>query len=444
MKTRILTTALIALFAAPAAAQVELHGFVEAAGGVRLGDVSEAPAYWILPDPAPRVWGPGASDYTLLESRLQLRGDLYGDAGDAHFALDFLGDQVADAGVEVIVREAWAKFATFDNNLEVRAGRQPTTWGTGDLLFVNDLFPKDWVAFFAGREEQYLKNPVDALRFGIFGLPVNIDIVLVPRFTPDNLPSGERLAFWAPQPVPALDPPDEIGNGELSIRLNRYFGSWNWSAYGYVGRWKQPLGAIPTVGEGITNFYYPELNVWGASTRGGLFGGVAWLEGGYYDSREDGSGEDVFVPNSEIRGMSGYERQWFTDFTGGVQFYAEYMMDHDVATDARRAFIDNASGGNPVAEAALEDQFYLKDELRTLVTLSLRKQWLYQTLTTSAFLYLSPSDKDSYTRLIVSYALNDEVTLTAGANLFTADDARTQFGMNDENDNLYLRVRYGF
>ena len=28
-------------------------------------------------------------------------------------------------------------------------------------------------------------------------------------------------------------------------RLNRYFGAWNWSAYGYVGRWKQPLGLVP-------------------------------------------------------------------------------------------------------------------------------------------------------------------------------------------------------
>ena len=86
----------------------------------------------------------------------------------------------------------------------------------------------------------------------------------------------------------------------------------------------------------------------------------------------------------------------------------------------------------------------IKDEFRTLVTLNLRKQWLYQTLTTSAFVYYSPSDKDSYTRLVVSYALSDEVTLTGGANLFTADDPRTQFGMNDDNDNVYARIRYGF
>ncbi|RKZ07041.1 hypothetical protein DRQ32_10475, partial [bacterium] len=107
------------------------------------------------------------------------------------------------------------------------------------------------------------------------------------------------------------------------------------------------------------------------------------------------------------------------------------------------AFIDQAVSGG-ADEATVEDQFFLKDELRTLVTLNLRKQWLYQTLTTSAFIYYSPSDVDSYTRLVVSYALNDEVTLTTGANLFTADDPRTMFGMNDTNDNIYARVRYGF
>ncbi|RKZ14327.1 hypothetical protein DRQ53_11795 [bacterium] len=331
----------------------------------------------------------------------------------------------------------------------MRVGRQPTTWGTGNLLFINDMFPKDWVSFFAGRDTQYLKNPVDAVRLGFFGLPVDVDLVYVPQFTPDTLPSGERLVFWAPGLVPTMNPTDELGNGELSVKLNRYVGSWNWALYGYVGRWKQPLGAVPDMvappvdPSGLTSFYYPELNVWGASTRGGLFGGVASVEAGYYDSREDGSGDNVFVPNSEIRAMAGYERQWFTDFTGGLQFYAESMMDYGTAVDARQAFIDQAVSGG-ADEATVEDQFFLKDELRTLVTLNLRKQWLYQTLTTSAFIYYSPSDVDSYTRLVVSYALNDEVTLTTGANLFTADDPRTMFGMNDTNDNIYARVRYGF
>lgn len=351
MKTLNAIVAILVLIAAtPAVAQLEIHGFVEAAGGFRLQDPSAPPAYW---DPAflPPIWD-GKQDYALLESRLQLRGDLYGSGGDAHFALDFLGDQAAtdparEDPVQVIVREAWAKFSTFGNHLEVRAGRQPATWGTGDLLFINDMFPKDWVSFFIGREEQYLKNPVDAVRFGIFGLPVDVDVVLVPQFTPDTLPSGERLVFWAPALAPTFDPTSEIGNGEIALRLNRYVGSWNWSAYGYLGRWKQPLGGAFAPGSGIVHFYYPELNVWGGSTRGSLLGGVAWLEGGYYDSREDPSGDDVFLPNSEVRAMVGYERQWFTDFTGGAQFYVEQMMDYAAASDAREAWIASASGVTP-------------------------------------------------------------------------------------------------
>ena len=219
---------MLLMAALPAAAQLELHGFVEMAGGVRLQDPGDPPAYW-NPDSLPPLWN-SPQDFSLLESRLQLRGDIYGDAGDAHFALDFLGDQVRDDGVQVIVREAWAKFSTAGNHLEVRAGRQPTTWGTGDLLFINDMFPKDWVAFFSGREEQYLKNPVDAVRFGIFGLPVNVDIVYVPQFTPDNIPLGERLVFWAPGLVPIEVPASELGPGELAVRRTKYFGAGTWSA----------------------------------------------------------------------------------------------------------------------------------------------------------------------------------------------------------------------
>ena len=113
-----------------------------------------------------------------------------------------------------------------------------------------------------------------------------------------------------------------------------------------------------------------------------------------------------------------------------LEAYKDHVIDQAVSGGADRATV--------------EDQFFLKDELRTLVTLNLRRQWLYQTLTTSVFVYYSPSDADSYTRLVASYALSDEVTLTLGANLFTADDPRTLFGMNDLNDNIYGRIRYGF
>lgn len=421
----LLTVLLAWVVAAPAAAQVELRGFVESATGAATADRVDA-----------------LGEFTLRETRLQLKGDVYGDVGETHFVVDFLADQVVD-DTQITVREGYVKFNAFDNALEVRAGRQPTTWGTGDLLFINDLFPKDWQSFFVGREDQYLKYPSDALRLGLFSLPFNLDFVYTPEFTPDRVPTGERLEFWAPAQVPPMLPADELGNGEFALRANRYFGSWNWAAYGYMGFWKSPQGAMADAMGAITGFYHPELNVWGASGRGPLFGGVAWMEGGYYDSREDEDGSDLYVPNSEIRGMVGYERQWWSDFTGGMQFYWEGMQDHDAAVAARAMAIDQAVAGG-ADRAAVEEMLFLKDENRTLITTRLTQNFDYQTVQASFFAFYSPSDEDAYVRFSIGYDYSDQLKLTVGTNFFTGNDHRTLFGMNDDNDNVYARARFIF
>jgi hypothetical protein len=38
-----------------------------------------------------------------------------------------------------------------------------------DLIFINDLFPKDWESFFIGRDTEYLKAPSDAAKISLFG-----------------------------------------------------------------------------------------------------------------------------------------------------------------------------------------------------------------------------------------------------------------------------------
>ena len=419
--------AVLLAWAGPASAQLELHGFVEAGTGVRLVDQPDPPAF-VLPPGAqlPSAWS-GEKDYVLRETRLQLKGDLYGDAGEAHFVTDFLADQASGDGVEVALREGYIKFNAFADKLEARVGRQPTTWGTGDLLFINDLFPKDYVSFFVGRDDQYLKSPSDAVRLGFFGLPVALDVVYTPEFTPDVLPTGERLVFYSPAFAPVVRPTTDLENGELAVRASRYLGGFNLAGYVYRGFWKSPMGALTTQ-SGISGFYHPELRVYGASARGGFQGGVAWLEGGYYDSSEDPDGTDPFVPNSEIRAMAGYERQWWSDFTGGAQVYWEGLQDYE---DYKR--IQQVHFG--------EDG---KDENRVLLTLRLMQMMRYQTVKLSAFTFYSPTDEDAYVRLGVTYDYTDQLQLNVGSNLFQGSDNRTLFGMNEDNSNVFGRVRYSF
>ncbi len=65
------------------------------------------------------------------------------------------------------LREASLVFSP-SADTDVKVGRQILTWGTGDLVFINDLFPKDWVSFFIGRDVEYLKAPSDALKVSAF------------------------------------------------------------------------------------------------------------------------------------------------------------------------------------------------------------------------------------------------------------------------------------
>ena len=400
-------SALIAV-AGTASADVDWHGFVEGGYGLRTAE---------------DAWFDGAQDYTLKETRAQLQLSSYGDRGEAFLRLDFLQDAVVSNETELEIREGWLRFSTLGDKLDVKAGRQALTWGTGDLIFVNDLFPKDWVSFFSGREDQYLKAPADAVRLGVFGLPFDMDVVLMPTFTADRLPDGSRLSFYTPPGVagPPVHPGDETEDGEAAIRLSKYVGGFNLSLYGYRGFYKTPAGMRA---DGMP--VYPKLNAYGASLRTSGFGGVYWFEGGYYDSREDADGTDPMAANSSARILAGYERQLLTDFNVGLQWYGEQMMDHE----------EYAAG--------LPDGTREQDELRQIVTLRAEKMLLYHTLRLSFFTFYSPTDEDFYLRPMVSYKVTDEVEVAVGGNIFEGDCDQTQFGQFDNNDNVYTRIRYSF
>ncbi|NIV15275.1 MAG: hypothetical protein GWN62_29695, partial [Aliifodinibius sp.] len=62
-----------------------------------------------------------------------------------------------------------------------------------------------------------------------------------------------------------------------------------------------------------------------ASIRGTLFGGVANAEGAYYHSYDDQEGGNPNIPNSQIRGLIGYEHELISNFTLGLQNYWEWL-----------------------------------------------------------------------------------------------------------------------
>jgi len=394
----------------PAAGQ-EVHGFVEGLAGARTAEGQ----------------GLTAGEYTAQEARFQLRLSGYGDDAEYFARIDFLSDPVEDGRDGLEIREAYLTYTGL-GRLDFKVGRQALTWGTGDLLFINDVFAKDWESFFIGREDQYLKAPHDALRLGIYPSFVDLDLVLIPTFQPDRLPMPPRLGVYDPfggLPRTVQMPKKKLGNGEIAARASRTVGGWDLALYGYWGRSRQPLG-VSRVDSTEVVLFHPRVDTYGASVRGNLLGGVVNLEGAYLYSLDDKSGADPLVENSWVRWMFGYDRQLASDTQLGLQGYYELMVDYD-------CYKSRLPQGQP-----------LRDELRQIYTLRLTQMFQYQTLIFSLFTFWSPTDEDYYLRFSVDKKLTDALNVVVGTNVFGGNEEWTLFGSQEYNDNVYLRARYSF
>lgn len=367
-------------------------------------------------------------DMSLNEVRMQLEASTYNDWADFEIKGDVYAGLVEEEA-QFDLREAFMFSRPF-RFMDVKVGRQVLTWGTGDLLFINDMFPKDWQSFFIGRDVEYLKAPSDAAKVSLFSDFANIDIVYTPQFDSDEFISGERLSYWnsnlsslaGRNAVQHTDKPDRwFQDDELAVRVYKNINNYELAFYGYHGYWKSPGGQNPSGTQAI----FPDLDVYGTSLRGAVGEGIGNLEFGYYQSKDDESGTDGRINNSQIRFLAGYKQEIGRDFTAGVQYYLEHMMDYD-----------EHQASSPVG---LES-----DRNRHVTTLRLTKLLMNQNLTLSLFTYYSPSDKDAYLRPKINYKATDNLMLEAGANIFFGDYPDTFFGQFKNNTNIYTAIRYSF
>lgn len=388
----------------------EWTGFFEAAGGGRLQD-----------DPAL------AEDKTLSDIRLRLeRSGYHGEnryAAKADIYYDGVEHQLTGD-----LRELSYRFS-FQDNWDFKVGQQILTWGTGDLVFLNDLFPKDWQSFFSGRDTEYLKAPVAAVKASYFGQQASLDLVWMPVFTSDRFIDGERFSYFSPMangnvsaPAFKVDPTEperDIENGELAARVSGLSDSTEWALYGYRGFQKQPNGL-----DSMNRPIFTRLDVLGASVRGNLGAGLANAEIAWHMA-EDSAGDDPLKPNDQLRFLLGYEQELLPKLTLGLQYYLEKTLDYDALT---------ASSPSP----------YNPDQYRHLYTTRLSYRMWQDNLTLSLFAFYSPSDQDHFIRPTVNYRFDDNLSMAVGANLYSGEQQHTFFGQFEDASNLYARVRYAF
>lgn len=399
----------------------EIHGFFELDAGGRIkNDTTKH------------------TDYNLLEQRLQLKTSYYPEKTvwaqwDTEISLkgDFLVDWYYDGKTDFQLREANVLFSPASWT-DIKVGRQVFTWGTGDYLFINDLFPKDYESFYIGRDDEYLKKPSDGARISLYSDSADLDIVAIPLFEPNSIPRGERLSFLdtfqggiagRESDRSLIEPPRQTDNTELAMRLYKNIQSYEAAAYFFRGFYKMPRGYK---NEALRQLFYPRLNVYGLSLRGPALGGISNIEIGYYDSMDDTQGSDRTIENSAFKAMTGYERDLGGDLRVGLQYLYEQILDYDNY------------------KAALLNNDFFWDEHRHLLALRISRLLMSQTVKLSLFSFYSPSDEDVYLRPALNYNITDRWKITLGANLVWGKDDHTELGQMERNSNIYTRVRYSF
>jgi hypothetical protein len=400
----------------------KLHGFLEEAYGVKFG--SDATRH---------------ERYNLAEARLQLKTNYYftGDniLSDWRTSLtaksDFLVDLYSGGKVITQLRELNALFTPIDM-MDVKIGRQVLTWGTGDYLFLNDLFPKDYVSFFIGRDDEYLKKPNDALRVMLYPSMFNLDLVAIPFFEPNDMPRGRRVSFFDPfqggiagmNSHRLLKEPAWKGeNFVYAARVYKNIKSYETALYYYRGFDPAPRSYR---NEQNRELYYERLDAYGASVRGPFLWGIANAEASFYYSPEDPHGDIRTVQNSMMKYLIGYDKDLGHELSMSFQYYVEQTLDYE---DYREALLPGD---------------YKWAQFRHVITNRITKTFANQTVKFTLFSFFSPSDMDAYIRPSLSWSPIDAWTLTVGANLPYGRHSWTEFGSVRKNKNVYARLRYSF
>lgn len=346
-------------------------------------------------------------NHSLNELRLRLETAYQVDSLQFNFKVDALYDE-ALSDFNFRIRQAVLD-GNLSENVALKAGRQILSWGTGDLLFVNDLFRKDWQSFFNGRDDQYLKAAVDAIKLSYFGEQVSLDLIWQPRFSSDRYLTGERFSFYDSQtktitaPMPSIEA-DEPSSGAIAARL--YFSYQHTDIAFYFNRGYS--GTPSTTAK--NSFYLPQLSSLGASMITPLATGLFNVETAYHNYQHS----DPTAPTDQIRLLLGYQQELMPRVTLAGQFYIERYKQH-------RAVPEDAS--------------------RQVITLRLSHRSSNDKWFTTLFGFVSPNQHDSYLRTAIRYRANDQLQIALGINIFNGSPSRF-FGQLYLNDNAYLRLTY--
>lgn len=320
---------------------------------------------------------------------------------------------------EVNLREGFADWSP-TSALNFKLGRQVLTWGVSDYLYVNDVFPKNYDAFFTGAGFDRMKEPVDAARLALHATSVDFEAVLS-RSKGDKMPNVDRFVAMAMAKSAVADDGPSHG-ADLALKASTHAGGWDLAAYGASFQSRETRLYMDASGLRSDR---PRTQHVGASMTGNFAGGLAWGEAAVRNTADNQSAvvNRQFLP-SAVKLIGGYSREVGQEITASAQLQLE-------GPASRSRYLESlAPGVRP-----------LKPVISTL-HLRVQGRWINQTLGAGAQLFVS-NEGDSHLNPFVSWSPADGWTFEGGANVFNGRPD-TRYGAFKDDSNVYVLGRFSF
>lgn len=317
------------------------------------------------------------------------------------------------------LREGFADWSP-TSALNLKFGRQVLTWGVSDYLYVNDVFPKNYDAFFTGAGFDRMKEPVDAARLAFHATTADFEAVLS-RSKGDKMPNADRFVAMAMAKSAVADDSKNHG-ADVALKASTHAAGWDVAAYGASFESREErlyMGA-----SGLRSDR-PRTRHLGLSMTGNFAGGLVWGEAAVRTTHGNQSAvvSRQFLP-SAFKLIGGYSREVGQEITASAQLQLE-------GPASRSRYLDSlAPGVRP-----------LKPVTSTL-HLRVQGRWINQTLGAGALLFVS-NEGDSHLNPFVSWSPADGWTFEGGANVFNGKPD-TRYGAFKDDSNVYVLGRFSF
>ncbi len=404
-----------------AAFNYELNGYVR--GGIYVGPVPEESGY------------ESKDRYGEAALKLRLRK---GQWGDAYSELRFRSKNNSKNSISSFaLREAYVN--AYLRAFDLRIGQQIVQWGKADGYNpTNVITPLDLLVFSPDEDDRRISNFL--IRSYYNWSVLHLEAIWVPIYGSSVLPFSK---VELPEGVQLSEPdyPDEaIEHSAIALKLH-YEGASLDGTLSYFN------GFLPMPGLSART-ENSKLNIFPTAYRIQMIGADFSTTVGAYGLRSEFAYREPYeeentwqsIPKRQIEYILGLDRE-FGNFSLIIQYIGKYVFDYKDLTKAHQTSPEFAKYKIALWNRLLSGQ--LKEWTHAI---SFRPAWklYHETLSLELLGQINLSTEETFLKPKLSYDITDDLTLSAGAQIYHGPDD-TLFGLLDEcNSAGFIELRISF